>query len=140
VAAELKTKPRRASVSKFIASIDDPVKRKDSQVLSDMMEAVTGEKPVLWGDAIVGFGTYHYKYATGHEGDAPVIAFSPRKRNLTVYLIYGFAENEQLLAKLGKHSTAKTCLYIKKLEDVDLKVLEKLIKDTVRQVRRQSHV
>jgi hypothetical protein len=138
--AELKTKPRRASVSKFLASIDDPVKRSDSQVLTRMMEAVTGEKPVLWGDAIVGFGTYHYKYATGHEGDAPVVAFSPRKRNLTVYLIYGFAENADLLSKLGKHSTAKTCLYINKLEDVDLKVLEKLIRDTVKQVRRQSHV
>lgn len=138
--AELKTKPRRASVSKFIASIDDPVKRKDAQVLSTMMEAVTGEKPVLWGDAIIGFGTYHYKYATGHEGDAPVVAFSPRKRNLTVYLIYGFADNQELLSKLGKHSTAKTCLYIRKLEDVDLKVLERLVRDTVKQVRRQLHV
>ncbi len=138
--ADNKTKPSRASVSKFLAAIDDPVKRKDAQTLCKMMEAVTGEKPVLWGDAIVGFGTYHYMYASGREGDAPVAGFSPRKQNLTVYLLYGFDEQTELLSKLGKHSTSKSCLYIKRLEDVDQKVLQKLITASVKQVRRQSHV
>jgi Domain of unknown function (DU1801) len=138
--ADNKTKPSRASVSKFLAGIDDPVKRKDAQALCKMMEAVTGEKPVLWGDAILGFGTYHYKYASGREGDAPVAGFSPRKQNLTVYLLYGFDEQTELMSKLGKHSTSKSCLYIKRLEDVDQKVLQKVITASVKQVRRQSHV
>lgn len=138
--AENKTKPSRASVSKYLAAIDDPVKRKDAQTLCKMMEGATGEKPVLWGDAIVGFGTYHYKYASGREGDAPLVGFSPRKQSLTVYLLYGFDEQTDLLSKLGKHSTAKSCLYIKRLEDVDQEVLQKLITASVKQVPRQSHV
>jgi Domain of unknown function (DU1801) len=138
--ADLKTKATRASVSKFLAAIDDPVKRRDAQVLSKMMEAATGEKPVLWGDAMVGFGTYHYKYASGREGEWPVVGFSPRKQNLTVYLMYGFDEHTDLMSKLGKHSTGKSCLYIRRLGDVDQKVLQKLITASVKQIRRQSHV
>ena len=138
--AENKTKPSRASVSKFLAAIESPAIRKDAQTLCKMMQKVTGEKPVLWGDSYVGFGTYHYKYASGREGDTAPVGFAPRKRNLTVYLLYGFDDHEELMSNLGKHSTGKSCLHIKRLEDVDQKVLERLITASFKQVRRQSHV
>ncbi len=127
-------------MSKFLAGIENPAIRKDAQTLCKMMEKVTGEKPVLWGDAYVGFGTYHYKYASGREGDTASVGFAPRKRNLTVYLVYGFDEHEELMSKLGPHSKGKSCLHIKRLEDVDQKVLQKLITASFKQVRRQSHV
>jgi hypothetical protein len=133
-------KPGRGSVTKYLAAIEDPVLRRDAKTLCKMMEQVTGEKPVLWADSIVGFGTYHYKYASGREGDTPTAAFAARKRNLTVYLNYGFDEQKELMAKLGPHSTGKSCLYIKRLDDVDQKVLQKLIITAFKQVQRQSHV
>ena len=135
--AENKTKPSRASVSRFLAAIENPAIREDAQTLCRMMEKVTGEKPVLWGDSYVGFGTYHYKYASGREGDTAPVGFAPRKRNLTVYLLYGFDEHTELMSKLGKHSKGKSCLHIKRLEDVDQKVLERLITASFKQVRRQ---
>ena len=138
--ADNKTKPSRASVSKFLAAIDDPVKRKDAQTLCKMMEAVTGEKPVLWGDAIVGFGTYHYKYASGREGDAPARGFlaTEAEPHRVLALRVRRANRADVEARQALHR--KSCLYIKRLEDVDQKVLQKLITASVKQVRRQSHV
>ncbi len=125
--AENKTKPTNNDVGKFLNSIPEEGKKQDCLVLQEMMESVTGEKAVLWGDAIVGFGFYHYVYATGREGDMPKVGFSPRKQALTVYLSYGFENYGDLLTKLGKHKTGKICLYINRLSDVDLDVLRELI-------------
>ena len=126
--AEAKTKPTKLSVDKFIKSQPDAQVREDCAVISKLMSEATGEEPKMWGSSIVGFGSYHYKYASGREGDTPLIAFSPRKQNLTLYLtMYGFEKQADLLQKLGKHSLGKGCLYIKRLSDVDLPILKKLI-------------
>ena len=102
------------------------------------MRQVTGEEPEMWGDSIVGFGSYHYKYASGREGDWFLVGFSPRKQNLTLYIMSGFDEYDQLLVKLGKHSTGKSCLYIKQIEDVDLDVLKKLVQKSVDYMRKAN--
>ncbi len=99
-----------------------------------LMKRVTGEEPVMWGDSIVGFGSYHYRYASGREGDWPLAGFSPRKRALTVYIMSGFAKHDQLLSRLGKHATGKSCLYINRLEDVDMEVLRELVECSVAEV------
>ncbi len=112
----------------FLDLVVDETKRKDSYVLLELMEKITGSGPKMWGPSIVGFGSYHYKYASGHEGDAPLVGFSPRKQNISLYLMPGFEGQETLLQELGKHKTGKGCLYINKLEDVSLPVLEKLIR------------
>jgi hypothetical protein len=125
---EPKTKINDASVESFLKTIPDEKKRQDSFAILDMMKEVTGEEPKMWGTSIIGFGTYHYKYASGQEADWLRIGFSPRKQNLSLYIMSGFKQNEELMAKLGKHSTGKGCLYIKKLEDVDQNVLKELIK------------
>ncbi|HEX5798291.1 MAG TPA: DUF1801 domain-containing protein [Candidatus Saccharimonadales bacterium] len=126
---ELKTKKNDGDVDKFLNSVESEQRRKDAKIVTKLMEEITGEKPVMWGSSIIGFGTYHYKSpATGREGDWMRIAVSPRKQNLTVYLLDGFSEYSKLLAKLGKHKTGKSCLYINKLEDVDMDVLSKMIK------------
>ena len=125
---ELKTKINDASVENFLNSIPEDKKREDSFVILDMMKELTGEEPKMWGTSIIGFGTYHYKYASGQEADWLRIGFSPRKQNLSLYIMSGFKQHEELMAKLGKHSTGKGCLYIKKLEDVDQNVLKELIK------------
>ena len=126
-----KTVPTQASVKAFIAGVDDATRRADCLALVKMMEQATGEKAVMWGDAIVGFGTYRYRYASGTAGDWPVAAFSPRKNDLTVYLMPGFEAQSELLARLGKHKTGKVCLYLKRLADVDLAVLQALIDRSV---------
>lgn len=127
---ELKTKKNKQSVTAFLNAIEDPQKRKDAKTILKLMKEVTKEKPVMWGDAIVGFGTYHYKYASGQEGDWMITAFSPRKTSLTIYIMpgYNFPEYQALLDKLGPHKTGKSCLYIKRLEDIHLPTLKKLIK------------
>jgi uncharacterized protein DUF1801 len=125
--AELKTKQTKASVSKFINDIPDPVKRKDCKTVAAMMSEISRYKPKMWGPNIVGFGSYHYKYASGQEGDWPLLAFSPRKQNLTLYILNESDEEKELLKKLGKHTSAKSCLYIKQLSDVDLPALKTLI-------------
>ena len=136
--AEAKTKPTKLSVAKFIKSQPDEQVRKDCAVISKLMSEATGEKPKMWGPSIIGFGSYHYKYATGREGDMPIIGFSPRKRNLTLYVLwYGFEEHAELFKKLGKHTTSKSCLYIKRLSDIDLPTLKKIIKVSVK--RLKSH-
>ena len=125
---ELKTKINDASVEKFLKTIPDEKKQQDSFAILDMMKEVTGEEPKMWGTSIIGFGTYRYKYASGQEGDWLRIGFSPRKQNLSLYIMSGFQHHDDLMAKLGKYSTGKGCLYIKKLEDIDQNVLKELIK------------
>jgi hypothetical protein len=118
-------------VGDFIAAVEKPVRRADARVLRDMMERVTGEPATMWGPTIVGFGAYHYRYASGHEGDACRVGFSPRSANLVLY-VGGFPEFEELLGKLGKHRRSKACLYLNKLADVDLDVLEEIVRRTFR--------
>ena len=125
---EAKTRPTNASVTKFLNTIPDAGRREDCFVIAKMMEEITGSKPRMWGPSIVGFGTYHYKYASGHTGDWPVAAFSPRKQDLTVYLMPGFQKRGELMNQLGKHRTGKSCLYIKRLSDIHVPTLKKLIK------------
>jgi len=125
-------------VDKFIKSQPDEQVRADCAVISTLMSEATGEPPQMWGSSIVGFGSYHYKYASGREGDMPIIGFSPRKQNLTLYLtMYTFDEHAELLSKLGKHSLGKGCLYIKRLSDIDLPTLKKLIKASVK--KQKTH-
>ncbi len=125
--AENKTKPTTVSVPAFIEAITDESKRADAKALVKLMQKASGEKPKMWGPSIVGFGSYHYKYESGREGDTPVIAFSPRKAATVLYGAIGFDGAEKLLEKLGKHTTGKGCLYIKKLTDVDQQVLEGML-------------
>lgn len=134
--AENKTKATKASVTEFMNSIEDPQKRADARKVAAMMRRVTGKRAKMWGSSIVGYGTYHYKYASGREGDFMVAGFSPRKQALTVYVMAGFARFDALVAKLGKYKTGKSCLYIKRLSDVDEKVLEKLIAESVKYMRK----
>ena len=136
--AELKTKRNKGDVKAFLNSVSDEKKRQDSFAILELMKRVTGSDPEMWGDSIVGFGGYHYKYASGREGDWFVTGFSPRKQNLTLYIMAGFDEYDQLLSKLGKHSTGKACLYIKKIEDVDVDVLEELVKKSVDHMEKSS--
>jgi len=135
--AELKTKKTTASVKDFLNSVPDERKRKDSFAIVKLMQEVTGIKPAMWGPSIVGFGKYHYKYASGHEGDAPLAGFSPRKQNLTLYIMAGFDGRAELLGKLGKHKTGKVCLYINKLEDVDLFTLKDLVRRSFEYMQRK---
>lgn len=123
---ENKTKATDASVEAFLHAFDER-KRNDSLEILEMMEDITGMKPYMYGSSIVGFGNYHYKYASGHEGDAPLAGFSPRKQNLTIYITGGFENYEDELKKLGKHSLGKVCLYIKRLSDVDIPTLRAII-------------
>jgi hypothetical protein len=128
VMAEPKTKVTTASVRDFLNAIPDETKRKDSLRLLELFEEITGEKAKMWGPAIIGFGLYHYKSErSSQEGDWPLTGFSPRKQNLTLYVMSDTGELDDLLKKLGKHSTSKACLYIKKLSDVDENILKKII-------------
>lgn len=138
--AENKTKQTQASVLDFIDTIPDPQKRQDSFDILGMMQKVTGMEPKMWGHAIIGFGSVHYKYESGREGDMPLIAFSPRKQNLTLYLMGGFEQHAGLLAKLGKHSLGKGCLYIKRLSAVDRSILEQLMARMTNALLRQKHI
>ena len=136
--AELKTKKNRKSVTKFLAGVEDPTRRADAKKVMALMKDVTGKKPEMWGDRIVGFGTYHYKYQSGREGEWPITGFSPRKTSLTLYIMSGFSKYQELLGQLGKHKTGKSCLYINRLDDVDLKVLRRLIRESVAHVKRSE--
>ncbi len=127
--AETKTKPTQVDVNDFIAGVEKPGRRADAQVLRDLMERVTGAPAAMWGPTIIGFGSYHYRYASGHEGDAPRVGFSPRSANLVLY-VGGFPNYEGLLARLGKHKSSKACLYLNRLADVDLGVLEEIVRRT----------
>ena len=136
--AELKTKPNEQSVEAFLNSVEDEKKRQDCFTVLEMMKQITKAEPQMWGTSMVGFGTYHYKYESGREGDWFVAGFSPRKQNLTLYIMAGFSRYDELLSKLGKFKTGKSCLYINKIEDVDLKTLKELIKQSVAYVSKLS--
>ena len=135
--AELKTRPNQASVTEFIAAIDDPQKRADARKVAAMMRRATGSRAKMWGSSIVGYGSYHYKYASGREGDFMLTGYSPRKNALTVYIMPGFSGFKGLMSGLGKYKTGKSCLYIKSLSDVDESVLEKLIDESVKHMRKK---
>lgn len=130
--AELKTKPTEENPSKFLKGIEDDQKRSDCLELLALMEAITGKKPKMWGTSIIGFGNYHYKYTSGREGDYFVTGFSPRKQNLTIYIMPGFTRYEAVMSKIGKYKTGKSCLYIKKLDDIDRDLLRELISQSVK--------
>ncbi|MCZ7601923.1 MAG: DUF1801 domain-containing protein [Melioribacteraceae bacterium] len=131
----IKTRKNNHSVEAFINTIENPKRREDSFVVLDLMKKITKEEPKIWGTSIVGFGNYHYKYSSGREGDWFVTGFSPRKASLSLYIMSGFKEYEELLSKLGKFKTGVSCLYINKLEDVDMTVLKKLIKLSVKKMK-----
>jgi len=133
--AENKTKPTKLSVSAFIEALTDQTRRADAKALVKLMQSATGEKPKMWGPSIIGFGSYHYTYESGREGDMPLIGFSPRKAATVLYNVAGSSSSEALRAKLGKHTTGKGCLYIKKLADVDQRVLETLMVKAVSAMR-----
>ena len=129
--AEPKTKPTKASVKEFLNQISDKERRDDCFTVAKMMEEITGDKPKMWGPTIIGFGSYHYKYASGHEGDAPIIGFSPRKAQFSLYVTVPGHEDEKLVGALGNIKRGKACIYFKKLADLDLDVLEKIVKATM---------
>jgi hypothetical protein len=135
--AENKTRPTRASVTDFINSVDDRRKRADVRRLAAMMRRATGKRAKMWGGSIVGYETYHYRYASGREGDFMVTGFSPRKQALTVYIMPGFEHFDGLMKKLGTYRTGRSCLYIKRLSEVDEDVLEELINESVRYMRKE---
>jgi len=135
--AEMKTKPTEITVETFLGNVADERARADSFTLVQLMEKVTGEKPKMWGASIVGFGKYHYKYESGHEGEICITGFSPRKGNLALYVLASAPGQAELLAKLGKHKAGKGCLYIKKLEDINTAVLEKIIAQCVDTVKKR---
>ncbi|MBN2367003.1 MAG: DUF1801 domain-containing protein [Calditrichaeota bacterium] len=136
--AELKTKRNEGDVKAFLNSIQDEQKRSDGFKLLDLMQKVTGFKPEMWGDSIVGFGSYHYKYESGREGDWFMVGFSPREQNLSLYAMPNLDSYSELLNDLGRHSTGKSCIYIRKLDDINIEVLKKLIRESVRKLFVQS--
>ena len=126
-----KTNAHDGSVEAFIAGIDDEQKRADAERLLQIMREETGEEPVMWGSSIIGFGSYHYVYESGREGDSPKVGFSPRKTNLSLYIMSGFEEDRDILQRLGKYKTGKACLYVKRLSDVDENALRELVRQSV---------
>ncbi len=134
--AEPKTKKNNASVEAFLAGIENDTRREDCRAVVEIMRKATGEEPAMWGENIIGFGTYHYRYASGREGDWPLTGVSPRKTSLSLYIMAGFDKHEDLMSKLGKHKTGKSCLYINKLADVHIPTLRKLIKLSVKHTKK----
>ena len=132
-----KTVKTNASVTDFVKSIENPQMRADARKVASMMRRATGKRAKMWGSSIVGYGTYHYKYDSGREGDFMVTGYSPRKQALTVYIMPGFSKFGPLMKKLGKYKTGKSCRYIKRLSDVDEQVLEKLIEGSVKEMRKK---
>jgi len=135
--AELKTKRTEESVDAFLNGIEDETRRQDCLTVVEIMKRATQEQPRMWGPAIVGFGDYHYKYESGREGDWFLAGFSPRKRDLTLYIVAGFDRYESLMARLGRHSTGKSCLYVKRLADIDTAVLEELVTESVQHMKQK---
>ena len=133
---EQKTKENDKSVIEYIESVESPKKREDAYKLLDIFSDVSGYQAKMWGPSIIGFGKYHYKYPTGHEGDAPLVGFSPRKAKISLYFATGDTEREKLLEKFSKHTSGKACVYINKLADIDTEVLEELITQSINFLRR----
>lgn len=134
---EAKTKPTKVSVAKFIASVPDERRRAEARTMLKVMKAATGKRAVMWGPSIIGYGSYNYKYASGHEGKWCLAGFSPRKAAMTVYIMAGFKEFGPLLKKLGPHKKSVGCLYLKRLDGIDLKVLEQMIRKSVAAVEKR---
>ncbi len=137
MAAEAKTRPTDASVGDYIAAIADPDRAGDCRSLVRLMTRITKKKPVMWGPSIVGFDSYHYRYESGREGDACLMGFSYRKPELAIYVVAGFEGAGQMLESLGRHRTSKVCLYVKRLSDIDLEVLESLLRHSATEIRRR---
>lgn len=135
--AELKTRPNDNEVDVFLESVEDARRREECRALVTLMREITGEEPRMWGDSIVGFGSYHFRYASGREGDWFLTGFSPRKKSLTLYVMAGFDRYEELLRKLGRYRTGKSCLYLNRLEDVDRDVLTGLVGRSVQHMRKR---
>ncbi|EQA34792.1 PF08818 domain protein [Leptospira inadai serovar Lyme str. 10] len=135
--AESKTKPGNESVSDFLKNVGDESVRTSCKKIYEIMKRVSKEKPVLWGGTMIGFGKYHYVYESGRQGDMFLVGFSPRKSNITIYIMPGFKEYEDLLGKLGKYKTGKGCLYLRTIRDVNVPVLEELIKKSFQQMRKK---
>ena len=134
--AELKTQKTKASVSAFLNAVGDERQRRDAKVVAAMMEAVTKEKPAMWGTSIVGFGSYRYTQRAGQQADWPMVGFSPRKGSLTLYIMPGFENYAELLGALGKHKTGVSCLYIKSLDDVHMPTLKKIVRESVKHMKK----
>ncbi len=132
--SENKTKPTNVSVDEFLEAVENDRRRNDAVTVCELMQEVTGKEPVMWGPTMVGFGTYHYKYASGREGDWFLAGFAPRKANLVVYIMSGFKGHAALMDKLGKHKTGSSCLYINKLDDIDMDILRELVRRSVEHV------
>lgn len=132
-----KTQPTMNSIAEFLSLIEDEHRRNECQQLIDLMRQESGEEPVLWGSAIIGFGQYHYRYESGREGDFMRVGFSPRKRNLSIYIIPGFDPYQDLLQRLGKHKLGKGCLYIKRLDDVNVSVLAELVRQSLSDMKKR---
>ena len=135
--ADLKTKPNRKSVEQFLLSVKDKKKRDDCFAALKLMKQITNTKPKMWGPSIVGFGTYHYQYESGREGDFFLTGFSPRKENLTLYIMAGFSRYDSLMKKIGRVKIGKSCLYIKSLDDVNMSVLKRLIEQSVKYIAKK---
>ena len=135
--AELKTKQNDTSVESFLAGVDDPRRREDARVVAAMMAEVTGEPAKMWGGSMIGFGNYHYVYESGREGDWFLTGLSPRKQALTLYIMAGFAGYEDLMARLGRYKIGKSCLYVKRLDDIDPNVLRELVTRSVAHMREK---
>lgn len=135
--AEAKTKPTGASVAEHLARVATAAQLADARALVELMRKVTREEPKMWGPSIIGFGSYHYVYESGREGDSALAGFAVRKREFALYIVSGFEGQEQLLARLGKHKATKACLYVKRLADIDTRVLERLIAGSVEEMKRR---
>ncbi len=131
---ELKTKPTDASVEEFLNNVENPRRKQDGKALLEIMKRITKELPKMWGSSIIGFGSYKYRYASGREGTWPKVGFSPRKRNLSIYILPNLEAYSELLTQLGKHKTGKSCIYINKLEDINQDVLEKIILKSIQSI------
>lgn len=138
--AENKTRPTSVRVGDFLSRIENPTRRADARQVARMMRRITGKRAKMWGSSIVGYGKYSYEYSSGHKGDWMLAGFSPRKQNLAIYIMSGFEPFPALLEKLGKHKTGKSCLYINKLDDVDERVLEQLVAESVELMKQRYNV
>ncbi len=137
MAYEAKTKPSQVSVADFIAAVENPRRRADAETLCTLFEEISGEPPKMWGPSIIGFGAYHYRYASGHEGDAPRLGFSPRKAHTVVYILPGFSNWEAMVARLGKVKTSVACLYINRLDQIDMQALRELATASLVEMRER---
>jgi hypothetical protein len=137
MAYEAKTKPTETSVADFIAAVENPKRKADAEVLCALFEEISGEPPKMWGPSIIGFGKYHYRYDSGHEGDAPRLGFSPRKAQTVIYLMSGFKGQDEMLARIGKVKTSVSCMYVNRLDQIDLGILREMAVASLAQMREQ---